>query len=59
LAICISLRARIDGGSAMKCTGSRKLAALPPCGETHQTRKLLIAAATCAFGCFAETIAYS
>jgi hypothetical protein len=49
----------MDIGRGMKCTGSRKLVALPPCGEIHQSRKLLMAEATCGFGCWSETMAYS
>ena len=49
----------MDIGKGMKCTGSRKLVALPPCGEIHESRKLLMAEATCGFGCWSETMAYS
>lgn len=46
-------------GNGMKCTGPRKLSALPASGEMHHKRNFRMAAATCAFFCRVETIAYS
>jgi hypothetical protein len=50
-----SLKARIKVGSGMKPTLFRYFGALPPSGETAQSRKRRIASAICASGWWLET----